>query len=118
MQKTQKQTDDRADRRYMVREGVFIAIPGKPQQCAMLDISMSGVAFQCRYKGEIPCNVDRVDIVVDGDVVLSGMPYNNVSDCCRVDSNYQPIRRRSGRFENLEPHQQNGLRNLIDQYAE
>lgn len=118
MKKAQGQTGcSRAYRRYMIKEGVYVAFPGKSNQCSLLDISLGGIAFQCRYKGEIPCNVNRIDIVVDGDVFLEEILFANISDSCQVDSNYKPIRRRSGRFESLAPHQQIGLQQLIEQFS-
>ncbi len=118
MLEQKKMEELRQHARYRLDRSGYVVVSNRCIKCSILDISMGGVSFQCRFKGEVPDKVKEVDIVVEDDGFrLERIPYRNISDCFRVDGGFTPIRRKSGQFLDLEHGHAEQLREFISRYA-
>ncbi len=110
----------RKDERFKIHDGVIVVVdPNSEKKDKIIDISLGGLAFSYKNRGEEFDEEFEVDIYVDNEIYLKKLKVKLISDIeiGEVPFESANVRRLSGQFMWLTPVQKSDLNSLFKKYG-
>jgi c-di-GMP-binding flagellar brake protein YcgR len=107
----------RRDPRHKGAKRAFVLVPENSDALPLhiVDISKGGLSY--RYLGEKKFESKKVNLYHESELIAEGIPVKSISDN-RLQNNMLPLRRRSLRFEELSPLQNEQIERFIAVFTE